>query len=57
MVYASSSLSLAAIELFVHIEPTQLPGDLVSIAVLLPAGEPAQRLQPDRRLQSLERIG
>jgi RES domain-containing protein len=46
MVYASSSLSLAAIELFVHLEPNQQPDDLVSIAALLPAGEPAQRLGP-----------
>jgi RES domain-containing protein len=48
MVYASSSLALAAIELFVHLEPNQQPGDLVSIAALLPAGEPAQRLAPDQ---------
>jgi RES domain-containing protein len=48
MVYSSSSLALAAIELFVHLEPNQLPDDLVSIAALLPEGEPAQRLEPDR---------
>ncbi len=47
MVYASSSLALAAIELFVHLEPNQQPDDLVSIAALLPTGEPAQRLEPD----------
>ena len=29
MVYASSSLALAAIELFVHLEPNQQPSDLV----------------------------
>jgi RES domain-containing protein len=44
MVYASSSLALAAIELFVHLEPNQQPGDLVSIAAQLPKGEPAKRL-------------
>jgi RES domain-containing protein len=48
MVYASSSLALAAIELFVHLEPNQQPDDLVSIAALLPQGEPAQRLDPDQ---------
>ncbi|MGA3045741.1 MAG: RES family NAD+ phosphorylase [Terracidiphilus sp.] len=48
MVYASSSLALAAIELFVHLEPNQQPADLVSIAAELPAGEPAQRLTPDQ---------
>ena len=47
MVYASSSLALAAIELFVHLEPAQQPDDLVAIAASLPKGEPAQRLDPD----------
>ena len=48
MVYASSSLALAAIELFVHLEPNLQPNDLVSIAATLPDGEPAQRLGPDQ---------
>ena len=43
MVYASPSLALAAIELFVHLEPNQAPGDLVAIAAELPKGEPAMR--------------
>jgi RES domain-containing protein len=43
MVYASTSLALAAIELFVHLEPNQAPADLVSIAAELPAGEPEIR--------------
>jgi RES domain-containing protein len=43
MVYASTSLALAAIELFVHLEPNQAPGDLVSIAAELPKGEPGLR--------------
>lgn len=46
MVYASSSLALAAIELFVHLEANQQPEDLVAIAATLPAGEPSQRLNP-----------
>jgi RES domain-containing protein len=46
MVYASSALALAAIELFVHLEPNLQPGDLVAIAASLPKGEPAQRLGP-----------
>jgi len=45
MVYASSSLALAAIELFVHLEPNQQPDDLVSIEASLPDGEPASRLE------------
>jgi RES domain-containing protein len=47
MVYASTSLALAAMELFVHLEPNLLPDDLVAIAATLPEGEPALRLQPD----------
>ena len=46
MVYASPSLALAAIELFVHLEPNQQPDDLVAIAAVLPAGEPVKRLRP-----------
>jgi len=42
IVYASTSLSLAAIELFVHLEPNLQPDDLVSIAATLPPAEPAQ---------------
>lgn len=44
MVYTSSSLALAAIELFVHLEPSQAPGDLVAISATLPEGEPARTL-------------
>jgi RES domain-containing protein len=52
MVYASSSLALAAIECFVHLEPNQAPRDLVAIAAELPKGEPglrweAESLPPD----------
>ena len=46
MVYASTSLALAAIELFVHLEPSQTPNDLVFLSALLPEGEPARTLQP-----------
>ncbi|MGH9606520.1 MAG: RES family NAD+ phosphorylase [Terracidiphilus sp.] len=45
MVYSSSSLALAAIELFVHLEPNQQPDDLVAIAAMLPKGEPARRIE------------
>jgi RES domain-containing protein len=45
MVYASTSLALAAIELFVHLEPGQAPSDLVYISATLPEGEPARTLQ------------
>ena len=46
MVYASTSLALAAIELFVHLEPGQAPDDLVYVSALLPEGESARTLQP-----------
>ena len=44
MVTASTSPSLAAIELFVHLEPVQTPDDLVYPATL-PEGEPARTLR------------
>jgi RES domain-containing protein len=44
MVYCSSSLALAAIELFVHLDPTQAPSDLVAISATLPEGEPARSI-------------
>lgn len=47
MVYCSSSLALAAIELFVHLDPTQTPSDLVAIAATLPEGEPARTITQD----------
>ncbi len=36
MVYASSTLSLATLELFVHVDPDDLPDDLVSVRAELP---------------------
>ncbi|HWE86937.1 MAG TPA: RES family NAD+ phosphorylase [Terracidiphilus sp.] len=48
MVYSSCSLALAAMELFVHLEPAQQPDDLVAIAASLPEGEPAQRMDPEQ---------
>jgi RES domain-containing protein len=44
MVYCSSSLALAAVELFVHLDPTQAPSDLVAISATLPEGEPARAI-------------
>jgi len=46
MVYASTSLSLAAIELFVHLEPGQQPSDLIYLSAHLPDGEPARTIEP-----------
>jgi len=47
MVYTSTSLSLAAIELFVHLEPGLAPSDLVYLSAELPEGEPARTLDAD----------
>jgi RES domain-containing protein len=47
MVYCSSSLALAAIELFIHLEPAQAPDDLVSISATLPDAEPARTIVPE----------
>lgn len=38
MVYTSSHLSLAALELFVHLDPGDAPDDLLAIAAHLPPG-------------------
>jgi RES domain-containing protein len=47
MVYASTSLSLAAIELFVHLEPGQAPRDLVFLSATLPDGEPSRTIKQE----------
>ena len=39
MAYASTSLSLAALEVFVHLDPATAPDDLVSIAAEIPLNE------------------
>jgi RES domain-containing protein len=36
MVYASSSLSLASLELFVHLEPKLIPPDMCSVVATVP---------------------
>ena len=58
MVYTSSSLALAAMELFVHLNPTEAPDDLVSVTATLPEAtkieiKEASRLPADwRRVDS-----
>jgi RES domain-containing protein len=39
MVYTSSSLALASIEFFVHLDPSVAPTDLVSTSATLPPGK------------------
>ena len=44
VVYAAASLSLAALELLVHLNPDQLPGDLMAYAIDIPDGLAVQRI-------------
>lgn len=46
MVYTSSSLALAALELFVHLDPTVAPDDLVSVAATIPSTLKMEHLAP-----------
>jgi RES domain-containing protein len=38
LIYTAGSLSLAALELFVHLDPADLPQDLVSLSAAIPDG-------------------
>ena len=65
VVYASSSLALAAMETFVNLEPNLRPADLISIEGAIPDGVEVRRLDqkafPDRwdrsRDETLRRFG
>lgn len=65
MVYASSSLALAAVETFVNLEPNLRPADLVSIEGGIPDAVVIRRLDPatlpagwrESRDESLRRFG
>ena len=46
MVYTSTSLALASIELFVHLDPTDAPNDLVVTSATLPASLTIEVLTP-----------
>jgi RES domain-containing protein len=47
VVYASESLSLAALELLVHCDPALLPDDLVAIAAEIPDALGVRRLEEE----------
>lgn len=65
MVYASTSLALAAVETFVNLEPNLTPADLVSIEGEIPEAVAIGRLDPaslpagwhESRDESLRRFG
>lgn len=46
MVYASENLSLAVLELLVHLSPGTLPGDLIAIRAALPEAASMEQLSP-----------
>lgn len=46
VVYASATLSLAALEYLVHVDPTDAPGDLVAMHLRLPEDLPRERVDP-----------
>ena len=45
MVYTSTSLALAAVELFVHLDPASAPRDLVSVRANIPDGVALERIE------------
>lgn len=65
VVYASTSLALAAVETFVNLEPNLIPADLVSIEGELPYSLAVRKLDPrilpagwyESRDESLRRFG
>jgi len=48
VVYASETLSLAALELLVHADPALLPDDLVAIEADVPETVRVRRIQPEK---------
>jgi RES domain-containing protein len=47
MVYTASSLSLATLELFVHIDPALIPDDLFAVSMEAPEDVSTERLGPE----------
>jgi RES domain-containing protein len=56
MVYASSSLALAAIEFFVHLDPSQIATPLVSVSAELPDSLSIERIDPAKLPRDWRRI-
>ena len=48
VVYTAATLSLAALELFVNLDPDNLPPDLVSIGATIPDDVPMESVSVDR---------
>lgn len=48
VVYTAGSLSLATLELFVHLDPGNLPSDLVAISATIPDGIAVETIPQER---------
>lgn len=46
VVYASSTLALAALELLVHVDPEDVPRDLVAMSIAIPHDAPVTTITP-----------
>jgi len=53
MVYTSAHLSLAAMEVFVHLEIRTEPDDLMAVSAVLPVHEPTLLLQGEKLVKEL----
>ncbi len=47
VVYTSTTLALAALEYLVHVDPEDVPEELVAVQIQIPNGLPEERIQPD----------
>jgi RES domain-containing protein len=47
VVYASATLSLATLEYFVHLDPSDMPGDLVAVPADVPDGLPRTEIRAE----------
>jgi RES domain-containing protein len=45
VVYASTTLALAALEYLIHVSPATAPSDLVALTIELPDDEPIERVE------------
>jgi len=55
VVYTAASLSLSALELLVHLNPDQLPGDLMAYAIDIPDGLEVQRIDEEELPEGWDR--
>ena len=56
VVYAASSLALAALELLVHVDPQDAPDDLVALAIEVPDDAPHATVTPDALPADWDRV-